>query len=317
MTKKAEKEKEVSIIMASLEHEQIPPSKAAMIESAFAPMVDMLKAFEKEYNEIVSKEMNEYVCHDARTLRLKMVKVRTGAKEIHKAQKEEVLRVGRAIDGVKNILEFAVTDKEKKLEEIENHYVNLVKAEQEVLRNERAEKLRPYGYDIGNTDLALMDANMFDAILVGAEKTYNDKIIADKKAEEERIALEKENAIAKQKVLDEMEALRVETEKKEKANAIIKAKADKELAIQKAKNDELQAQLKAIAEKEAKEKKDRELAEKKAKKAPDKTKLTCWIDDLDLPIIDLKQPESMMLSVEIATKFNGFKKWAKEQINNL
>ena len=310
MGKKAEKQ-EVSIIATTLKEAEINGSKAEMIESAFAPMVEMLKVFEAEYKIITEQPINEYLCDDARALRLKMVKVRTGAKEIHKSQKEEVLRLGRAIDGVKNILEFAVTDKEKKLEEIENYYVNLIKAEQEKLRAERAEKLRPYGYDIGNTDLALMDANMFEAILVGAEKTYNDKIIADKKAEEERIALEKENEIAKQKVLQEMEALRLETEKKEKQNAIIKAKADKELAEQKAKNDELQAQLKAIADKEAKEKKDRELAEKKLKKAPDKEKLTKWVDELELSDIDLRQSESMVLSVDIKVKFDGFKRWAK------
>jgi len=316
MAKKEEKQ-ELSIIATTLKEAEVTGSKAQMIESAFAPMVEMLKGFEKEYDEIVSKEITEYVCHDARILRLKMVKVRTGSKEIHKQQKEEVIRLGKAIDGVKNIFEYAVVEKENKLLELENHYINKVKAEQDIIRNERLEKLKPYGYELGGTDLALMDSNMFDAILIGAEKAHKEKVIAEKKAEEERIALEKENAIAKQKVLEEMEALKLETQKKEKANALIKAKADKELAQQKAKNDELQAQLKAIADKEAKEKKDRELAEKKLKKAPDVTKLNCWIDDLELPIIDLKQPESMIMAVEISDKFLGFKKWAKEKINNI
>ena len=40
-------------------------------------------------------------------------------------------------------------------------------------------------------------------------------------------------------------------------------------------------------------------------------------NELELSDIDLRQSESMVLSVDIKVKFDGFKRWAKEQINNL
>ena len=304
---------ETSLIMATLEAEQITGGKAEMIESAFAPMVEMLKGFESEYNEISAKPITEQVCLEARVLRLKMVKVRTGAGTIHKEQKAEVLRFGRAIDGVKNILEFAVVDKEKLLEKIEKHFENLEKERINDLRSKRQKILDVFNYNIVGVDIGLMSDDTFEDFLAGAKKRHFDKIEADKKTEEERI--EKEKLDAEKKELEQIESEKLKVENAEK---------EKQLAFEKEKNDKLQAELKAKEDAELKAKQKAEMeakelakAEKKLAKAPDKQKLIKWIEDLELPAIDLKQPDSMLLAVDLKEKLDKYKVWAKLQIESL
>lgn len=304
---------ETSLIMATLEAEQITGGKAEMIESAFAPMVEMLKGFEAEFNEISIKPISEQLCLEARSLRLKLVKVRTGAGTIHKEQKSEVLRFGRAIDGVKNILEFAVVDKEKALEKIEKHFENLEKERINDLRSKRQKLLDVFNYNIVGVDIGLMSDETFEDFLAGAKKRHFDKIEADKKAEDERIEKERLDAEQKEKDRLETERLKIENAEKEKALAIEKEKSDKLQAELKAKQDE-ELKAKQKAELEAKE---LAKAEKKLAKAPDKQKLIKWIDDLELPSIDLKQPDSMLLAVDLKDKLDKYKVWAKSQIENL
>lgn len=301
---------ETSLIMATLEAEQITGGKAEMIETAFAPMVEMLRGFEAEFKEVSAKQITNEVCIEARALRLKMVKVRTGAGTIHKEQKAEVLRFGRAIDGVKNILEFAVVDKEKALEKIEKHFENIEKERINDLRSKRQKLLDLFNYNIVGVDIGLMSDETFEDFLAGAKKRHFDKIEADKKAEEERI--EKERLDAEQKEVERLESERLKLENAQK---------EKELAIAKQQNDKLQADLKAKEEAELKakqkaqlEEKERIKAEKKLAKAPDKQKLIKWIDDLTLPPIELNQPASMILAVDLKEKLDKYKVWAKSQI---
>ena len=120
------------------------PSKAKQIEGVFQPMVAMLKGFEAQYNEITSqKEITRDLCADAKRLRLDIAQVRIRAEKARKAEKEEYLRAGKAIDGVASILKYAVVDKEKKLEKIEKHFETLEAERIEKLRQSRPRIIRP------------------------------------------------------------------------------------------------------------------------------------------------------------------------------
>lgn len=127
-----------------------------------------------------------------------------------------------------------------------------------------------------------MSDESFAIFYAGIEKQYNDRIEAEKKAEEERIAKEKAEAEAREQQILENERLKAETEAKEKLEAELKAKAEAE---QKAKRE---AEAKEAAELKAKQD-----AEKKAKAAPDKAKLNDFakmLDELVLP--ELKSEEA-------------------------
>ncbi len=55
------------------------------------------------------------------------------------------------------------------------------------LANERAERLAAYDCHTGGFNLGEMDENSFMALLNGAKKTFEDKIEAERKAEEKRL----------------------------------------------------------------------------------------------------------------------------------
>lgn len=62
-------------------------SKAAQIAAQFKPMLDKMVELEQEYNQIISQPISKEVCAQAKELRMKYVKVRTGTEKIHKEQK--------------------------------------------------------------------------------------------------------------------------------------------------------------------------------------------------------------------------------------
>jgi hypothetical protein len=172
----------------------IEKSKAEQIKATFEPMAKMLSEFEEKFNEIIKnseKEVTKEITIKAKRLRIDIGKVRIETDKIRKDQKDEYLRAGKAIDGVANILKWAVTDKENKLKEIEDYFEIQEKKRLELLQIERVEKLQKYVEDAHERDLSSMDTDVFDIYLAGKKKEFEDKIEAKKKAEKERIENEK------------------------------------------------------------------------------------------------------------------------------
>ena len=60
---------------------------ATQIEQAFQPQIQERENLVSVYKQVVSSEISEQTCKDAKSLRLKLVKVRTGIAGIHKTQK--------------------------------------------------------------------------------------------------------------------------------------------------------------------------------------------------------------------------------------
>ena len=102
-------------------------TKAQEIQATFMPMLEKMTELEKEYNLIIQKDINEELCTEAKTLRLKYVKVRTGTADIHRKLKDFYLKGGRFVDGWKNAQIMASEGMESRLKEIENHYENIEK----------------------------------------------------------------------------------------------------------------------------------------------------------------------------------------------
>lgn len=173
-----------------------------------------------------------------------------------------------------------------------------------------------------------MSDESFAIFYAGIEKQYNDRIEAEKKAEEERIAKEKAEAEAMEQQILENERLKAEAEAKEKqfAEERAKAEAERKELEEKARKEKAAAEAKLKAEREAKEKLEAELkakaeaeqkakreaeakeaaelkakqdAEKKAKAAPDKAKLNDFakmLDELVLPELKKAKKQNKVLS---------------------
>ena len=173
----------------------LEPSKAKQIEAVFAPMVKMLKEFEAVFDEIIALEMNRETCIKAKRLRLDIAKVRITADKVRKIQKEEYLRAGNAIQGIYNILKFAVADKEDKLKEIETHYERIESEKKTQLQLDRQAELEKYEADGEFVDLGNMPDEVWKNYLAGVKNNYASIKEAERKAEEERIEREKRQAI--------------------------------------------------------------------------------------------------------------------------
>lgn len=144
-----------------------------------------------------------------------------------------------------------------------------------------------------------------------AHKKEQEKI----KAENERLAMEQAELKAKAEAEAKKQA---EILAKQKAEADAKLKAEREAKAK------LEAELKAKQEAEQaekdrieKEKKEAEKAAKKAAAAPDKDKLIAMITNLNLPLVDLKSVEAYGIYTELLNKFEGFKVWAKSEIEKI
>lgn len=242
---------------------QVEESKAAQIKNTFEPMAEMLSTFEDSFNSLVSesaKEITEDLTKRAKRLRLDIAKVRIETEKARKEQKEQYLRAGKAIDGVSNILKWAVSEKEDKLKEIENYFEIQEQKRLEALQLKRAEMLSKYVEDAHERDLVKFADDEFDALLAMKKKEQEDRIEAERKAEEERIAKEKAEAEERERIRKENERLKKEAEereKREKAEAEKRAKAERErLAKEEAEQKK----------REEKERKEREAYEAKLKK---------------------------------------------------
>lgn len=204
-------------------------SVAAQIAAQFQPMLDKMVELENEYNEIINLPVeDDETSKKAKQLLQKYVKVRTGTGEIHKVQKAFYLAGGRYVDGWKNAQLFASQGKEEKLEAIAKYAENKEKERIAALQSKRIEAISPYVEEYvlaASGNLGTMSESQFEALFNGYRIAYENKIQAEKKAEEDRIAKEKADAEAR-------EAQRIENERLKKEN-------EEKSAIRKKRNDEL------------------------------------------------------------------------------
>lgn len=219
----------------------------------------------------------------------------------------------------------------------------------ELEMNERLLKIQKFNSEITLHDVRQFNNENFLIFLQGAEKQYNDRIEKEKaellRLENERIEREKaieakilenerlkkeaeqrekELAIEREKVRKEKEAIELkakkEAEKIAEQNRIEKEKQELILKKEREEKERLENELKTKQEQERKielqriEKEKAELlAKEKAEKAPIKEKLKLWVNSFYIENAPIEN-ESTKLIIE---KFEAFKKWAINNIENI
>ena len=230
------------------ELQSIEANRADQIKAIFAPMAAMLAEFETAYAEVcdaASAGITEAVTTKAKRLRLDIAKVRVSAEKVRKEQKEEYLRAGKAIDGVSNILKWAVEGKETKLKEIEDHFENLERQRKAELQASRVALLCEYVRDAAERDLAGMEDDVWAAYLAAKKAEHEDIIAAELQAQQER----ESKAEAEER---ERERVKAENERLRKEAAELAAKAEQERKAREDAEARLQAQLSANDSEKAK-----------------------------------------------------------------
>lgn len=303
--------------------------QVSTIEQAFLPKIQEREALVVIYDQLITSELTPDLCKQAKDVRLKLVKVRTGISDIHKTQKAFFLAAGRFVDAWKNKETLPVEQMEEKLSEIENYYINIENAKKAQLQAERLLEVNKYTEHPANS-LGEMETQVYEAYLQGLKVAYDARIEAEKKAEEERLAAIEADRLERERIKAENERLQQEAEQKEKELAEERRKqaeileterkeAARVQALKDAENAKLQAELKAKQDAEIaseQKRKDEELKAQqeaaKAAKAPRKEKLQRWVSLFEIPIF-----ENDEIASDIASKFDAFKKWALEQVNKI
>jgi hypothetical protein len=233
---------------------------ALALTSAFAPFFMQAEDWRAKVETVTDPVI-------ARSSRLLLKNIRVEAKHKHRELKEDSMRLGKAIDGLYNVVEFVIAPLEKKLSDIETAAERAELAQREALCTARTKQLLAYGVSGQFYALADMPADQF-ARLLSDTKTAHDARIAEKlRAENDRLEKEKAEAQARdakakadaeeyERTRLENERLRQEATAREEANRV-----DREKLAAKAKAEALKvaeaaqkerARLQAIAETERK-----------------------------------------------------------------
>lgn len=268
---------ETIVLSQSPELRVIEASKAEKIQKTFEPMVDMLKEFESQFNEIITEsksEITEELIKRAKRLRLDIAKVRIETDKIRKEEKDEYLRAGKAIDGVSNIIKWAVVDKENALKGIEDYFQEQERLRLEELRNSRLTDLLPFDENAIERKLELMAEDEFQALLSMKKSQWQEAQEAARIAEENRIAEQKAREEEEARIKAENARLKAEAEERMAKEREIQAQLDTERKSREAAEARIAEEQKQIAilqrEKELAEERERELEAQKNKKIADK-----------------------------------------------
>ena len=281
-----------------LKEKNLQPAQAKQLLEGFGDLfVDAHRLVAKSKAIKVTDEKQIMEMAEAKKYRVKLMRVRTDADKTRKKLKEGYLRGGQAVQDIFNDIKKITKPEEERLEEQEK-FAELREAERlEKRHTARVERLSKYVEDVSVYSLRDMPTHTFNQLVTDNKKAYDDKIAIEKEAEDKRI-------------FDE-DVERVRLEKIEKENIELKKKAEKETRAREAQEKELRIREEEIQDKkdairlaEDKKKADEE-ALKKADEdkvrekllAPDKEKLidlATEIDKIELPALSTNDASDIM-----------------------
>lgn len=202
-----------------IEQSGLDKSKSDYLLEKFADYTAIAAEWEKKAKEIVvtdesQKDLMQQASEGRKLLKTKRVEIEKTRKEL----KEQSLNEGRAIDGIAKALTAFIEPTEKYLDEQEK-FAERAKAKRErELHIERFELIKPYVdvATLSTTFFGDMPQSQFDALHIGYKATYENKIAAEKKVEEDRIEKEEQDKKDREAQRIENERLKKEAEEKNK-----------------------------------------------------------------------------------------------------
>ena len=262
---------------------------------------------------------------DARKTRLALRRIRCDADNTRKKLKAGLLLEGRAIDGICNVLKFALEPLEDSLAEQENIAERIAAKRKAKLVEDRTAELSDYCVDCSAYRLGDMKEAAFNELLDATRIAHVQRLAAEQQAEADRIAHEQAEAAERKRIADENARLRREAAERDKAAASERAEADAE-------RKKIEAQAKA--DRQARENAEAELEAKRlegaramaadaaraasARRAPDKVKLADFataISNTESPSVT--SPEATAIRAEAHERLDAVAIWICDQIRRM
>ena len=263
--------------------------EAKNIEKAFLPKIVERNGLVAIYEQLLSAKITLGLTSEAKSVRLKLVKIRTGMAEIHKTQKAYFRAAGLFVDAWKNKETLPVAQMEEKLFEIEDYYPKIERDKLDAIEKSRTGKLQKYQIETEHYDLRKMTDAGFKQLLESSKIAYDLRIAEEKEEAKEFAAEEKRR---------EMEA-----EKNKKENARLKKEADKrEKVIEKERVErkKLQDQLDEKEREDAEEirlQEERDTAETNATDRVKLERLANYITAIKMPDVESKKAKEVIIGV--------------------
>ena len=287
-------------------------TKAEAHVSAFHPAFAELSELSRPLATLDKENPTADHARIARENRLKIVKIRTGSESIKDERKKVLLAEGNLIQSAFNLVKDACILTESEYEEIEKHQERVEAQKRAELKTARIALLAPFETDTEFLKLDIMDEEKFQALLAKEKEAFEavkakreqdekDRIEADRKAEEARLAeieaekqrqierdaenerLKKEAEIREAELAKERAEREKQIEAERKEAARIAAEKQAEIDKANAEADRIRKELesKQLAEENERlakiaEQEEKEAAAKALLKAPDQEKVKAF-----------------------------------------
>jgi len=208
----------------------------------------------QDFQEVSTLELNEENIPIFNSLKKKIIKNRTqGINKWHTANKQFFLTGGRFIDAIKNKEIIVNQEMEQKLNDAENHFINIERDKRLALQTKRVKMLVEFNPLCAELDLATMDEEVWESYLdVQKRKHYafieserkteqaRQEVLENERLETIRIQKENEKLVAENRKKDELiESERLKIQDIQRKEAEEKANAEAKIQLELTKGDSL------------------------------------------------------------------------------
>ena len=166
-------------------------AKRDLIMASFAPVVESLNKFGKQFPDIQALEIGKDKCAKAKRFRIDFSKQITKADVVRKDLKEESLKEGNAVQTVFNYIKKSTEETKAAALAIETHFERIEAEKKAHLQLDRQIELAKYDSDGEFVDLGNMPDEVWKNYLAGVKNNYLAMKEAERKAEEDRVEAER------------------------------------------------------------------------------------------------------------------------------
>ena len=209
------------------------------VEAAFSEKSKERGLISESYAQIIGKDICPEVAKEARTLRLRAVKVKSSISTIHKTQKDFSLQFGKYCDAWKCKETAPIQQIIDSLMEIEKFEERQELEGLAELQKTRVAEISPYIENAEAMDLSGMADEVWDAFLSVKISEYKAKVEAERVAEAERLVKKEAAAKERKRVIDENKKLKAEALERDR---LAKIEEDERAKIEADRNEAIRAE---------------------------------------------------------------------------
>lgn len=179
-------------LVIAVKEQGLEETQSQMLLKKFTGFFEEASKWEKEANAIVITDESQVVeMAKAREIRLALKGIRVDSEKVRISLKERIVREGKAIDGVANVIKALVVPIEEYLEKQEKFIENLQASKQKEILEQRTNRLSLYVDDISIYNFAVMSDAVFEELLSDVKRLWENKQDDIKKAEQDVIENQK------------------------------------------------------------------------------------------------------------------------------